>query len=567
LSASSAEILKKKSYLCICVFSALSAARIVYMLAAIGIVILYWCVLIIVFCGLGNLLLGVCRFERGEERFFDAFWTGFCIVLFFLQLWHFALPVNQRTLLIVLIFGVAGFVLTARESLADLRKCLNIYSFLSVAALALFVANRAMAPIKLYDAGLYHLAVIQWNSTYAIVPGLGNLMDRFGMNNAYFLYHALLEPFPVLRSFHLANGLLIFLLFLRMLVSFFRAMKREARIADWLLLILLPAAFGQLLDHAEDTSPDFVIFLFGVLIGEKLVDSFFENRKFHAFDIFHIALLTATAVSIKISAIAFGGAASLIVLIRCRSGLRWLVPAVCIFGVWIIGNVLLTGHPLYPSHLFAVNVDWAMPARSVTNLGSWIRISARGPHIHGDPFHLLRGWNWMGEWATSLFETRQNLFEIVVPFCLFVAGIFFARNQERKLLWILAPAILSIVLWFILAPGPRFAGVSFWYLAAAIWAPAFHRARMEPRYLCLLLLSACLVVSRVYYAPVVVRTGPVESYKTRLTHFVTDSGVLLFVPKESSSCWESPLPCTGAPDRKLRLRRDDDLGSGFAADP
>ena len=536
------------------------------MLAAMAVVLFSWCLLIIAFCGLGYAIFAIFRFELEDDRFFYAFWTGFCLVLFFLQLWHLALPVNEKALLLILLTGVCGFALTFRECAADLRKFLNVYHLLLVAGLAVFLSNRALAPIKLSDAGLYHLTAIQWNSFYPIIPGLGNLIDRMGANDSYFLYHAFLEPVPFVRSFHLANGLLLFVLLLQMAVSLFRAAGREARITDWFLLILMPAAFGQMLDHAEDTSPDLPIFIYFVLIGAKLCASLFgaQTQKQKAFDVFYISCLAATAVSMRVSAVAFGFAAALIVLWRYKSGVVWLSPALCVFVVWIFGNIILTGYPFYPSSLFPFPVDWKVPETSVEGLAKWISSWARQPG--GDPAVVLSSWAWLSDWSKSLFVERQNCFEIVFPTCLFIAGMIVSKGTVRTVLWIIAPAIVSILFWFYEAPAPRFAGASFWYLAAGIWAPSLRKARIELKYLCFVLVSAFLAVSRVYYAPAYVRTKPIQEYSTAKTHFATDSGLLLFVPKEGNSCWESPLPCTGYPNPKLKLRSGDDLSRGFAVD-
>jgi hypothetical protein len=39
------------------------------------------------------------------------------------------------------------------------------------------------------------------------------------------------------------------------------------------------------------------------------------------------------------------------------------------------------------------------------------------------------------------------------------------------------------------------------------------------------------------------------------------------VPTVSDACWFAPIPCTGYPNPALRLRREDDLASGFMLDP
>jgi hypothetical protein len=531
------------------------------MYLAMATVLAAWTFLIIAFSGFGYAIFTVCRFRSFPDRFFPAFWTGFSFVLFILQIWHFIQPVDVTILLIILILGGCCFAVNVREIFADLRKYADRYHAILLSALALFVANRAMAPIKLYDAGLYHLPVIQWDRAFAIIPGLGNLMDRFGMNNAYLLYQAMLEPIPWTRSFHIANGLLLVILVFQIVVSFLRLVGREASIVDWFVLIFLPATFGQVLDHSGDTSADLIVYLFGVLMASALC-SVIASRKEEGrtnFDVFYLSLLAATAVSIKLSALGFAFGSVILVLVVHRSGFRWLFPGVMVMIVWIAGSVVLTGYPIYPITVFPFPFDWKMPVGMLNNIQYQMQLSARFPVQ--EPVQVAKIRPWIMVWLELLVQERKRIFEILVPFCLFVFG--FPLNKKRAFsTWMIFPPILGLLLWF-RAPDPRFTGASFWWLVAAVWAPILSEARIQFKIVCAFLLAACLVVSRVYYAPLVVRTGPVQRYPTELAHFVTGSGLLLFVPKGSDSCWESPFPCTGFPIRQLKLRRANDFSGGF----
>jgi len=41
----------------------------------------------------------------------------------------------------------------------------------------------------------------------------------------------------------------------------------------------------------------------------------------------------------------------------------------------------------------------------------------------------------------------------------------------------------------------------------------------------------------------------------------------VYVPGSTMCCWDGPFPCTPYPNEALRMRRDGDLGAGFAIDP
>jgi hypothetical protein len=57
------------------------------------------------------------------------------------------------------------------------------------------------------DTGLYHAQTIRWFESYQIVPGLGNLQERFAFNSSWLVLNASFSlAFLGLRSFHLVNG-------------------------------------------------------------------------------------------------------------------------------------------------------------------------------------------------------------------------------------------------------------------------------------------------------------------------------------------------------------------------
>jgi hypothetical protein len=51
-----------------------------------------------------------------------------------------------------------------------------------------------------------------------------------------------------------------------------------------------------------------------------------------------------------------------------------------------------------------------------------------------------------------------------------------------------------------------------------------------------------------------------------LKEFVTNSGLILYVPQKGDQCWDAPLPCTPYPKLNLRLRKEGDMSSGFMLD-
>ena len=131
--------------------------------------------------------------------------------------------------------------------------------------------------------------------------------------------------------------------------------------------------------------------------------------------------------------------------------------------------------------------------------------------------------------------------------------------------------VVAIVLWFLTAPDPRFAFASFAVLAPATLAFAFERHPAARRTVLGVgaALSCGLAVTLLATSFAWIPPGPdggfhpspVVPMRTSFTH----SGLTLHVPPRDK-CWDGPLTCTTSPQPGLRLRRQNDLGSGFVVD-
>ena len=554
------------------------------MLTGLSLILLWWLIGIAAISSIGRAMLRLLRIKAYGEF---SFWPGFCAVLLLLQIWHLFAPVNQFVFAGFLLLGLAAFFWNRREIVQNAASFLeNRFLALLALVIAIFLANRAMGPFHLFDGGLYHLTAIKWNIEYAIIPGLGNLLDRLGLNNAYFLFHALLDHIPALRSFQVVNGMLLLMLLLRIAQSFFVLIKNnsEAGLHDWFAVLLLPFTFGQALYYAEDTSPDVAVFALGAVTGLELCRFMFTLSAGNQTESENtmVLLLAATAITVKISSLAFSSVAILVILIRCRQ--RTLIPvAASVLFFWILGNIVLTGYILYPSSILSVHTDWRMPVEAVEEWQGWIKSDAKWPHAGV----LIKEGNWVGSWMMLLFQERKRFFEAALPVFLFILGwiVPYRRVRDpqssqvattlsgrslrmpdkRSLLVFVLPALVSTVFWFYQVPEPRFAGVSLWYLGAAGLAYHLCGRSFDRRILITAILTALLAVSRVYYAPLFVRPGPDHGFypipRPETSESVTRSGLVLHVPR-NEACWESELPCTPWPSQDTR-QRGQSLSGGF----
>jgi hypothetical protein len=179
----------------------------------------------------------------------------------------------------------------------------------------------------------------------------------------------------------------------------------------------------------------------------------------------------------------------------------------------------------------------------------------------------------VGEWAA------RNWRELAPPVavCALGAAALACGRRERADAEVAAvlvlPASVAILAWFFSGPDPRFAGSLFWIAAAGAtaWAGATGRIRYALLTFAALAIFAtpqALAATQLLRSPVALlrgRTAPAPSLPSvPLNSFVTDSGLLVWVPVEGDQAWDAPLPSTPRPDPNLRARCPRDLSCGFS---
>ncbi len=448
-----------------------------------------WLLLFLSFCGIGltfQKLLGMKALD-GENNL-SAFWFGWCLVLMGLQIWHWFAPVDWRPLFFVFVLGAGGIYLS-RNQLASLceRENFGLPWIFTLCLVIVWLANQALAPVRTYDAGLYHLSAIRWISSYPIIPGLANLHDRLGFNSSYFLFQAMLDVgFWTNRSHHLASGLLLLAVLLEIGFSVYKIItKRPIYIYDLMRILLLAPILNQCFSQASTTSPDLAMYLVGVLISVRLCKLLFSESpsQTEALDVALIIILSAIGVTIKLSFLAMGFLASLVAvgtsiyrvakqgdeIVRLT---KLIVPAVLVLLIllpWMARNVILSGYPVYPVAILPFDVEWKVTPESLTNLNGWIQGWARNPHAL--PRDVLANWDWLQGWTTEIL--RHHKFDVTFPLLLFLIGSLIRLSAASNAVLPLSryaffflPPLGMIVFWFLTAPEPRYAGAVFWYLGA-----------------------------------------------------------------------------------------------------
>lgn len=537
-----------------------------------------WGTAALVCVGLGLVL------DRSQDRSLDAdrlllsFWLGLSLLLIGLQLWNLLLPVTGATACGAAVLGIAGLV-SQRGRLVPIliRACQHPAWLAFFALFALGLANAAMREVQHYDTGLYLLGSMEWAREYAALPGIANLHERFAFNNAHLLYGALFESVWPGRAPNLVGGSLLLGLVAPALLCARRVARGSARASDVFALVMVAPVWILAGIYLVSLSSDLPATALSMLVAWRtfrILEG--ESAGRESTELVAITLLCAAATSVKLSALVFSGGCWLVAVIAClgRDAKPWRRAALATgllavaLAPTLIRGVVVSGYPLYPSATLSVPVEWRVPQAQVERLADGILAWARAPRVPREL--VLEGPYWLDSWA------RRNLRitlrpSLPLPLLLGFFGVaaaavagWLGRPRAAPGLWLLAPASVALLIWFGLAPAPRFAMFVFWSVAAAgIAAGSAAWGRRGARFAAgasVLLLAATTPRELVPPGP---EAGfyPLPSVATRV--YETTSGLVLQVPVEGDQCWGAPQPCTPYPRRDLRLREPGQLASGF----
>jgi len=540
---------------------------------------------------------------------------GAVIVLFG---WAFSLLIVQILSLVFAISGwvaipsfLAGLILAfpaARASLISfIQKPFGVSAVLKVSALILiaaWVASRGMYRIENFDSGLYHLPTIRWLNTYAIVPGLGNLHGRLAFNQSFFSYVASLNAswFPS-HGRSAANGFLYLVVLLQAIQGLTRHWRNVIRddgprtltwAADLLVLPIL-VYIGLSSEGLSSPTPDlaatllhlsmFLVFVRGV--------SVWRSGGSPDFAVAVLPFLAATAITVKLSTVAFAGSLVIACVIysihssqgntkALRRAFIKMLPAGAVVGVWLARGVILSGCPVYPATIGCVAVDWKVPTEKIVNEANWVYSWAREPF--GGPEVVLASWNWFGPWMSrQLGDVLEFVFPLAMSLAFLVCAVAVRAYMRKKSgrssstsdVIVLVPVVVGIVFWFVTAPDPRFGRSLFWMLllSGGLLFLASLENLVRRRTYRTAALGVCAIISAPFFAYVIVNgTQRITRISTSGWHPIpvqrvvarrTSSGLLVYVPEGDERCWDSALPCTPYFNSHLSLRKAGKLQGGF----
>ena len=570
----------------------------------LGLIIGSWLWLFMLFCGLGMAVLGAMRLSDSSGRqWLDSFWLGWALVLLILQLWHFAFPVND----VIMFLLVAGALLSLWRSRYALRSLLSRLwrdkaFFLLFGVLTLWFASRSIEQPAAFDTGYRDIQAVMWIDSYPIVPGLGNLFASLAYNHPTYLYNALLD-FGAFsgRPVYIASGLLLLAylaLALHAGLGLWRNRQRDVmRWSGVFAMLTIPYIIqytggrSGITHFLTDTVVDLLGFLTLIYWLDFLQD--WQPRTNRDYLLLRLALIVAVGLIVKQTYVVFGLAvAALTALVWLRRGglavskrhTARLTGGLCLLAAafvipWMARGVVTSGYVAYPFSIGRVELDWTIPTNQIETRQ---RLLATNTRQRGrDPAEVLESWDWFAPWLSQLAD---NFFHTTLPaaistiaILLLAAGRLVDRRASKPALglWVLSPLLIMLAFWFFSFPNPKYARWLFWSISAlCVLLAMLEWRQISPQRRLLGALAVC-AVCLAYTAYVIVRlgnfplpAGPADGFYTReqpqIRIYETESGLQLNVPRYGGQCWGLPLPCTDAPHPRVYARVPGDLSAGFA---
>ncbi len=272
-----------------------------------------------------------------------------------------------------------------------------------------------------YDTALYHAQAVRWIEEYGVVPGLGNLHNRFAYNSAFMPLQALFSLRWLFdQSLHTLNGFLSCFLLIYAIATNNLIKRKKLLLSDFFKLAMIVYICINR-KYISSLSSDILAMLLVIYIFAKwseLLEKHVKSDLPYAFYCMMamwaatVKLSTATGVLLAIYPI--------MLMIKRKEYKRIIVHLGVGGGIaipWLIRNVIISGYLLYPySKLDLFNVDWKM-LPSVLDFDK-MEIVVWGRNVKDVNLYQQYISEWIGGWYRE-----QSWFEQVLPMCIVLAQI------------------------------------------------------------------------------------------------------------------------------------------------
>jgi len=297
----------------------------------------------------------------------DRLILGTSAIIIPLQIWSLWLPSNHIFSICCLGASIVYWLIFRKKLsllISGVKKSVAELSLLQLSVIGFFfliILSSSAWGEGVWDSIFYHYQNIRWNEEYAVVPGLGNIDDRYAFNSNYMLLSSVFTfRFLFGEALYLVHT--VFLLFLSgwVFYQFFVSKenwKKSVLLFSFILFFLL--SIKAMFDTSTDLLPNMIVFY---LVAKIIMNSESLRQNNLLFILTPVLLITC-----KLSMLSFC-LLSLYVFISILKNREYktagflLFIAVLIVIPWLVKNVILSGYLIYP--LYRIDLfgfDWKIP--------------------------------------------------------------------------------------------------------------------------------------------------------------------------------------------------------------
>ncbi len=476
--------------------------------------------IILAFC----LLLGSAMLDRMMPEAFcnvtriDVYFVmGLMILNVYAQIWSVFGGVGKKafivitvTVLILLLCRLAQYkkrcaVITIKK-IATWKICVTI-------AVSGYIMLLTIKSPEFVDTYLYHIQSIRWIEEYGVVPGLGNLHNRFAYNSAFLPLQALLSFSWIMESQHSLNGLLGCFFVIYAIVTNRIFTSEENMLSDYLKLVIVPYVF---LNHGNISSPgtDMLAMLLVLYIVIKWSECIECHEKLQSYEV--LCFIAIWAISVKISAVmnillVIYPAVLLVKNKYWKSIVKDLVCGIVIILPWFVRNVIISGYLVYPySKIDLFPVDWKMPRDLLDYDKKEITVYARGIQEVSRYGESIT--EWFGTWFRN--QMPRNKILIVFGLAASIALLFifvyimikgirknkitgYIRYEGNRTL-LISVILAGEIFWLFAAPLVRY-GMVYLMMPMALCYYFAEKRIGEKLNRYVIIIGTCMIVSAILY--------------------------------------------------------------------
>lgn len=296
--------------------------------------------------------------------------AGIVFLNVYAQIYSIFSNIGKAAFCLIFVFAImcAIYSLIFNNQTFHTKRLVNVpvWRYCVIFVSAVFVGLYTMKAPTHVDTYVYHAQAIRWLEEFGVVPGLGNLHNRFAYNSAIMSLHALFSfSWFLEQPLHSLNGFLgcFFVIYALITNKFFtKSASRLSDILKWMIVLYVYVNQNNISSPGSDI-PAMLMVLY-VMCKWSECSEYREGIQSYGV----ICLFAAWAASVKLSA-ATCMMLTLYPAVMLVKGKRWktilvdLISGLFIVIPWMVRNVIISGYLLYPyAGIDLFHFDWKMSA-------------------------------------------------------------------------------------------------------------------------------------------------------------------------------------------------------------